>query len=259
MINYLENRISVLNSANTLQRADSGMFLSALMEASSEFTSDLGPYILANLSSPLVGLFGTVVAVMARRNLTAALNLVREALKKEDPVVTQGVAWALGWGSRGREAVPDEIEIIKTLALSADQWVKHNIVEAIKRFPKQYTPSTLESLLSIDITDSREIANTVLGAFEEKFGGLKIEDLTDEQLRRLFGNLIRCPSIDDFYISLFLRATSYSHPTDTLKMLIARIDYQVANPKLENYTPLPFEWRESESLNSMKQNSTRIY
>ena len=102
--------------------------------------------------------------------------------------------------------MPEEIEIMKRLALSPDQGVRMSIIQAIKRFPKETISSAWDILLSIDITDLGDVTGEVLGALEEKDSIFKKENLTDHQLQRLLDNLVKCPLVDHYNIALFLAA-----------------------------------------------------
>lgn len=247
LISKLEERITAVNEAKMTRYADAGPFLGELMKLSPDLTTVLGKYLLDNPSSPLIHWFGAVVTVMAEQDRDASLALVKDALEKEDVAFPQTVARALGWGIR-LEVVPEEIQFIQKLALSSDGWVRKNIVRAMTRFPKESKSTAIDILLSINITDSKDIADEVLGEFEDRNGAYKSEDLSDKQVQQILSNLVKCPSIDDYNINLFLSKVSFTHPVLTLKLLTDRIEYKEQNEGLEDYQPLPFEWRRSESL-----------
>lgn len=243
LITLLESRIVTLNSTRMARHTDAGPFLAAIMSTSPKFTNLLGEYLLSNPSSPLVMWFGTVVSVMARQDRLASITLAQVALRKDEQTFARTIAWSLGWGLHDLEVVPEEVDIIKSLASSPDSWTRHNIVRAVHRFHQDKKSVALNILLSIDISDSRELANEVLGEFEEKYGTFKRENLTDDQLKRLLNHLVLCTSIDDHNISLFLSKTSFTHPMLTLKMLMDRVGYKESHDKDEHYDPLPFSAR----------------
>jgi transcriptional regulator with XRE-family HTH domain len=248
LIGILEERIGQLKNAPLLRNNDAGPFLGVLMEQSHEFTNLLGKYLLVKPSSPLVYWFGTVVSVMAQYDRNASLILANEALRKEEMVLTRSIAWSLGWGMYRLPIVPEEIGIIKKLACSTDAAVRISIVRATKRFPIEHKSVGLDILLSIDITDKKEIADEVLGEFEERHGSFKLENLSDGQIHQLLNNLVKCPSIADYHIGLFLSKISFTYPSLALKLLTDRVEYKENNEKLENYEPLPYSPRFGESL-----------
>ncbi len=248
LIKVLEERISTLNAAAIPEHSDAGPFLAVLMEDSVELTELLASYLLSESQSPLKDWFGVVVSVMAKHDRTKALDLIKQALVKNDETLTRRISRAIGWGMYNMEVLPEEVEIIKGLAQSTDIWVRQNIVRAIKRFSPEDRPTALEILLSIDMTDSKELADEVLGEFEERYGTFKVEDLTDDQIQHVLDQLVRCPTIDDYNISLFLSKLSFLYPIRTLKLLTDRVEFKENNEKLEDYTPLPYDWRESEGL-----------
>lgn len=248
LIVYLEGRLDTLNAAQTDRHWDAGPFIGSIMESSPEFTSMLGDYLLTNEKSPLVDWFGGVVVVMAKQDRKASLALVDKALKKKGLVYHRTVARALGWGVFNLEIVEEEVKYIRHLASSSDPFVRRNIVRVVKRFPDEKKSVALDILLTVDITDEKEIADEVLGEFEARHGKFNTEDLSEEQLDHILNELVKCPSIDDYHINLFLNNISVTHPLETLKLLIDRIEYREKNEGLRDYHPLPYNWRDSEKL-----------
>lgn len=248
LIVYLEDRLDTLNAAQMTRHWDIGPFIGSIMETSPEFTFMLGDYLLTYKKSPLVDWLGGVVVVMSKHDRKASLILVEKALKKTELIYHRTVARTLGWGLFNLEIVEEELKYVKQLASSTDPFVRRNIVRVVKRFPDEKKSVALEILLSIDITDEKEIADEVLREFEERHGKFKTEDLTEEQLGQILSKLVKCPSIDEYHINLFLNSISVTHPLDTLKLLIDRIEYKEKNEGLREYHPLPYNWRDSEKL-----------
>jgi transcriptional regulator with XRE-family HTH domain len=239
LISLIEDRINQIKNAQMSQHTDAGQFLGVVMEDSFEFTELLGKHLLDYPSSPIVDWFGLIVSVMAKHDRSASISIIKSALQKDEKMLTRGVTVALGWGANNLPVIPEEIEILRKLAESTDPWVRRNIVRAVKRFTTEYRAVGLDILLSIDITDSKEIADEVLGEFDERYGSYKTEDLSDQQLHQLLNYLLKCPSIDDYHINIFLSNISFTHPTITLKLLTDRVEYKEKNDKLEAYDPLP--------------------
>lgn len=248
LIKYLESRIITLNATKISRQSDAGPFLGSIMEASPEFSIFLGQYLLSTPTSPLINWFGSVITVMAKHDRAASLTLARDALKNNEPIYARSVSWALGWGCHNFEVVPEEIELLKAIASSTDPLVRRNIVRAVRRFPKERRSVALGILLSIDISDSVEVADEVLGEFEERYGTFGTEDLTSDQLEKLMNSLVNFPSIESNHIYLFFRKTSLAHPALTLKMLMNRVEHKEADENAEAYDPLPVSWRHREGL-----------
>lgn len=250
LVGILEERIKTLKFAKMSRHGDSGPFLGAIMEYSLEFTQTLGEHLLADPSSPLVDWFGVVASVMGKAKKPEFLPLVKRALETNNLALTQCVARSLGWGLFNTEVLPEEIEIIASLAKHEDQWIRKNIVRAVKRFPTESKTRALEILLNIKITDSKEVADEVLGEFEEKYGYFKMEELSEPQLQQIFDALAECPSIDDYQISLFLSKASFTNPLMTVQLMMKRVEYKESHPNEEfgKYDTLPYSWRRSEGL-----------
>ncbi|MHB8279748.1 MAG: helix-turn-helix domain-containing protein [Candidatus Humimicrobiaceae bacterium] len=248
LIKMLEQRVSTMNDALMSRHPDAGHFLAALMEYSPEFAEFLGKSLLSRTKSPLSPWFNAVITVTAKKNKGVAIEFVKEAIKKKDKTLIQCAARALGWGLYDLPISDEEVDVVKELALSDDLWVRQTIVRAVKRFSTEQKAAALNILLSIDFAHSKEIADEVLGEFEEKHGEFKIADLSKEQLEQLLARLVPCLSIDDYHIGLFLSKLSFINPEATLKLMMDRVEYKETNPKLENYDPLPYSWSRSGPL-----------
>jgi len=250
LISLLEERVSTLDKAKMTRHGDPGMMLGAVMEQSPEFARALGEHILDNLSSSLVDCFGVVLSVMGRSKDPEFIALIRKGMEKNDTVINRCISRALGWALNNVEALPEEIEIVETISHSEDAWTRRNIVRAVKRFPKDKKTKAIEILTSMDITDSKEVADEVLGEFETKYGTFETEDLTKTQMDKVFESLVLTPAIDEYQTELFLSKTSLSHPMETAKLFMDRIEHKENNPNTEfgEYEAFPFRWRKSEGL-----------
>jgi hypothetical protein len=134
--------------------------------------------------------------------------------------------------------------------------VRKSIVRAVQRFSPEQKQLALEILLSIKITDSKEVADEVLGEFDDKHGKFKVEDLSDDQLEKLLASLVECQSIDDYHIELFLNKLSLAKPKETVKFLMDRVEFKEAKPDLKDYDPIPFSWNRNEPVHF---NETKEY
>ncbi|KKQ53159.1 hypothetical protein A2865_02600 [Candidatus Woesebacteria bacterium RIFCSPHIGHO2_01_FULL_39_17] len=248
LVEMLEERIKIMNEALMSRHPDAGPFLAALMEESIEFTEYLGNYLLSNPQSSLAPWFNVVIVVITPKNRDTAIKFSQEAVKSGNKTLTQCVAGAFGWGLYNLPISDAEIDIVKQLTLSDDPWVRQRIVRVVKRFSDDQKGIALDILLGMRFNDSKEIADEVLGEFEEKHGRFKIDDLSQEQIIQILDRLVSCPSIDDYHIGLFLSKLSFIYPESTLKMMMDRIEYKEANQKLENYDVLPFSWNHSAPL-----------
>ena len=169
-------------------------------------------------------------------------------VKKKNETLTQCVARTIGWVLYDKPISDQEIELLRQLAQSEDAWVRKSIVRAVQRFSPEQKQLALEILLSIKIIDSKEVADEVLGEFDDKHGKFKVGDLSNEQLKILLASLIECKSIDDYNIELFLNKLSLAKPKETAKLLMNRVEFKEASPELKEYDPIPFSWNRNEPI-----------
>jgi len=245
-ITMLERRVIRLNAAQ-ITRVDIGPFTTALTKASSEFAKALGEHLLEQPSSPLSVIFAVVITVLATEQFEFAISLASRAIETGDTVLTRCTAHALGWSLSYIPVTEAEVETIKALAESDDVWVRNIITRAVERFRPADKAAALDLLISIKFTDSKEVADEVLGEIGEH-GAFKVVDLSADQLKRLVGQLVECTFIEGHNIVMFLRQLSLAHPDMAVKLLIDRVEHKEAHPDDHGYTPLPYIHHNGPSL-----------
>ena len=245
---FIEERIETIRNSSTSRHPEPGYFISALMEVSADYASFLGDYLLDKPDSPLAQWLNAVIFATAKTDNNRAIKLMQAAVKKKNETLTQCVARTIGWVLYDKPISDQEIELLRQLAQSEDAWVRKSIVRAVQRFSPEQKQLALEILLSIKIIDSKEVADEVLGEFDDKHGKFKVGDLSNEQLKILLASLIECKSIDDYHIELFLNKLSLAKPKETAKLLMNRVEFKEANPELKEYDPIPFSWNRNEPI-----------
>lgn len=244
----IEERIETVKNSSISRYPEPGHFISALMEISTEYAAFLGDYLLDNPDSALAPWLNAVIFAMAKSDNNRAIKLMQAAIKKGSKTLTQCVARTLGWVLYDKPISNDEIELVKQLSQSDDPWVRKSIVRSVERFSPEQKQLALVILLSINFIGDKEVADEVLGEFEDKHGKFKVEDLSESQLENLLANLVKCQSIDDYHIELFLSKLSLVKPKETVKLLMDRVEFKEANPEQKDYDPLPFSWNRNEPV-----------
>jgi transcriptional regulator with XRE-family HTH domain len=246
LISHLENRVKVISSSGgAAGQNDAGPLIGALGETSMEFARQLGEYLLINPSSTLNGLFGVVVTALNEHDYATAIDFAGRGVASDSLDLMAGVSRALGWSLSRTPVTSSEFEIIRAIAKSKNEWCRRNIVRAAKRFEPKDKPVAVSALMSINIEDSKEVADELLGEFVEPHGSLKIQDISEEQLKTLMAQLVKCPSIDGHYIGLFLHELSYIKPERVVQLLRDRVEYREQHDdelEFNEYDTLPHMW-----------------
>ncbi len=248
LIQMLEERVNTLSKAQTKDGVDIGPFLANLLEASPQLALALGEYILSRPQPPLSDWFNVVIVVASKQDRALALQMINAGMAKEDRIITFGIANALSWGLHNLPIEDEEIRVIREVVLSPDPWLRRTITRSIKRFPLEKKSQALQILLSINIADSPEVADEVLGEFNEQYGSFKISDLTAKQIENLLAQLMTCPAIKEYQVEIFLKEVSLAYPFLALQFLINRIEFRAANPNRSDYEPLPLSRGEESQL-----------
>lgn len=247
LINLIEERLNTISDSKYDRSIELGYFLNILLSESQELTIFLIEYLLKNPDSPLVPWFHVPIMTTAKLNHGQAISFCSEAMDTQNIQLKQGVASALSRGSSNTPILKEEIPLIKKLVKDKNTWIRRTIIWAFERFSPEENQMALDMLLSMDITDSTEVADKLLGEFDERNGNFKIEELfKNERLDNLLGKLVITPSIDDYHIGLFLSRLSVLKPEETLKLLKDRVEYMEVPPKKEDYRPFPHSWRKSD-------------
>lgn len=247
LVSFLEARLKSINEADYERHVESGFFLDTLFKLSRPLTTYMGESLLSNPESPLAPWFGTVVDAVARANYPDAIKLAQRGVDSGNLKLIRCVAGSLGRGFYNLPVLDTEIPLIRQLIKNQDHWVRRSIIWVFKRFKPETRAAALDMLLEMDISDSTEIADEVIGQFEEKHGIFQIKELSEQQLQLLLEKLTVTPSIEDYHIGLFLKELSVQQPQTTLKFLKARVEYKETHPKVEDYRPLPYSWRRDEA------------
>lgn len=248
LVDLIEERLNTIHNSNYERHIEPGHFLDTLLSQSLELTTFITDYLLKNPSSPLLPWFHVPIMIIAKSNREEAIKYCANAVNTKNTQLMLGVASSLSRGSSNTPVLKEEIPLIKELVQSDDVWIRRTIIWSFSRFQPEEKSVALEILLSMDITDSTEVAGKLLGEFDEKHGSFNVEELTDEQLETLLNQLVITSSIDDYHIGSFLSNLSKKKAKRTLRFLMDRVEYMEAHPKKDGYRPFPHSWGRSDEV-----------
>lgn len=248
LIVYLE-KMEQQSIDKPLRTKEYGPFVSTFMRESEEFTDLLAKHLIGNIDSPLIGALGLVIMIKARTSYDDAVELATQGVELGDESIDLIVSRALGWNLQGVSVGDKEFELITRLATSKIIYVRHNLVRAVKRFGDNEKAKAVEVLLLINYTDSKEVAEEVLGEIG-KHGHFKVGEFTKEQLAKICNDLVKLNSIEDYHIIGFLSELSAVQPEVVVDLLINRVrHYEEIKGKItDNYKPVPYVHRNGPHL-----------
>jgi transcriptional regulator with XRE-family HTH domain len=197
--------------------------------------------IATDPTSTLCCVLPVVLAFMTESEPQKAIETSRCILETEDISTARAVAHAYGWGRGLRSLLEGEVDLLRELAVYKDVSVRNSMLRAAQLIAKDQSSIAAELLSLIRFEDSEVVAKELFSTFSDH-GDLQWSDLTSEQADCVWGQLSRCPDIGDYWITEFLGEISKSDPDAVLKLLKERVEYSEANPKTENFRPLPFTW-----------------
>jgi transcriptional regulator with XRE-family HTH domain len=226
------------------ENLDFGHFVATLIMSSTETGEALGGYILEHPTSSLAAAFNVIITVLSEEGSSKAISLAKAGAESGNDLLEACVSRALGWGLFDSSITDAEIAIIKALAKSKTIAVRASIPRTVKRFDTKDKGAALELLLSIDFTDSDQVADEVLSEFDEPHGAFRLEDLSPRQLKLILDNLVKINEIDKYHVGRFLARASYLHPKLTLQLLLDRVEEKERQDHSLDieYRPVPYSW-----------------
>jgi transcriptional regulator with XRE-family HTH domain len=189
---------------------------------------------------------------------TTGVELAKELLKSNVVSLQAAVAGAYGGISKkDGEYTEDDIQILKQLLSSKDQWIIQRAIHAIRGVAANNKLLAIELLKYIDISISNKIADEVFMLFPGEdqipFKSLKPADI-DHFLEKLF----QVPELDGYWIETFLANASQYHPIKTAAFFMARVLHavQIESWKFRpcNFGPyinVPLRFKESDSFSQL--------
>jgi transcriptional regulator with XRE-family HTH domain len=256
LVELLEKRTTDFKSTDMKGAHDSGRFLYELMQESEALAEVIGQYIIDYPKSSMADNASVAVSALSSMNHKKAVQLAKNILSTGDLMTQRRIAFALGWALNGTVLSEEELPIVKSLVSSKDVYVRKNIARVVRRFSEARRYEGLEILMSMDFSDSKDLASEVLGEFDKNNGHFKVEELTPNHLDHIHDQLLQVDTIDAYEIGEFAKEMSFLYPGRILKLLFERVDNKATKDSKRNYYPIPLAW---ENHNALRINETKDY
>jgi hypothetical protein len=241
IIDFLCGRLDAQRQAFGPRKGSPGQFVWTLVGTSPAVGEAICSVVRRDPGSALRDVVPVVLSQIAQHRPDRAVALARELLATDSIEVVRSVAQAFGW-NRGlrRSLLEGELYLLQGLAAHDDIWVRTAVIRAAELIAKEHRGEAIDLLCRVRFDDSPRVAQELTSAFSPQ-ADLTWNDLSPRQAGEMLGQLLVCPSIEDFHITQFLGELSRTAPDSVLKFLRDRVEYaETINP--DGYRALPYMW-----------------
>ena len=243
-----ENAFDFLNDLlNCFQnlgiQAQPGYFLYSLSTADHELPFQICEHIISSPSSFVSVYLDSLLSGIRERSPSKAIELIKLAIEDNDRTLCSSVAHGYAWGKWTSSLGNDEISIIEILLTHPDKTVRHQIIEALGRFPSSQRDKAVQLALSTNINNDERLADTLCSIFDSKWG-IPPDQLKTEDLMTVLSKLASIGKLDRhlYHLDEFLGYCSTRIPGAVVDLLLIRLDIAREKEKAlgAEYQPLPY-------------------
>ena len=154
---------------------------------------------------------------------------------------------------------PEDIEILKTILASMDQWVVLNAIGAVRRvIGNGYQKLAIDLLKHVDFSVSAKVADEALLLFQ--LDSIPFRMLTEQDVKHFLQQLKQLSELDGYWIESFLADVSEHYSILAARFFMDRVEYAAMNKdwgyRSCNHGPykhIPMRFRESPKFNVLLQ------
>lgn len=243
IIELIAARLTAQRAAFREKAGNPGRFAWALVKARPSIGLAICARVASDPQSVLVSALPVVIACLAEVQPDHAIAAVETLLETSDMAIRRSVAHSLGWNRAGRSTLlAGEFEILSVLIQDEDPVVRNLAVFAAQRLAVLQNQAEALSLISrVRFADAPAVAEEVFQTFSGQ-GPLRWSQLTDEEANAMLGQLLDCPSIEEYWIQEFLFQLSGEKPVQAVLLLMHRIERWETTADPLAYRPLPYHW-----------------
>lgn len=224
-------------------QAQPGYFLYLLATNNCKLSIEVCEHMISQPSSPLSIYLNSLLSGIRENSSTKAIALIKLAIETKDSILYSSIAQGYardGWASTIEF---QEIVVIETLLKHPDKPVKHRIIAALGRFPDDKKDMAIRLAFSTAIEDDEELANTLCGIFDSKYG-ISPEQLKTEDLEAMLSKLAGIKKLENnlYNLDRFLGYCSSRIPEAVIEFFLKRLDIAEENKMIsgDKYQPLPY-------------------
>jgi hypothetical protein len=200
------------------------LLLHWLSEANEAYSDRLCELVLASPDCPLAFTFGSLVAILRRRNEGHALSLIRNAVQTGHPVLCRALAseyWQQGWLTA---PCPEDFDFMEGLIRHLDFGVRRAAVFALPNLSKSQPRAAIALALKLDVTGSNSLMEELCAILANGPNGIEPDELTDTDLKEILAKLENAQRIDGHFVQQFIAYASKRDPQSVIQLLLNRIE-----------------------------------
>jgi hypothetical protein len=241
MVEMLHRRLNAQRRGFGAMEGSSGQFVWTLIGTKVSLAEEICDAVHDETNSALRELIAVALVQLVQHRPDRAVAVAHDLLDISSIDVVRAVAHAFGWG-RGRRAelLIGELDLLRLLARHDDMSVRGSVVRAAQAILTEHRVDAIDLLCRVRFHDAPRVAGEILSSFGPN-SGLAWEDLSQGQASSILGQLLVCPSIDEYHVSEFLSELSRGTPDIVLKLLRDRVEYAEAG-RADGYRALPHDW-----------------
>lgn len=241
IVDLLEGRLNAQKEVSDNQ-SHPGPFMWVLIKENPSIGKIICEKIIENNDSVFLAVLPVVLSQMMENDSVKNILVIRKLVATENLSIIRSVVHAFGWNRGGRDELnQEEFDILCALAKHSDQHIRSSLIRVVHYISSKYLDKAIKLVSLIEFGDSLQVASEVFSVFG-KHGVIKLEDLSSDEIEKMWQQLKIVSSIDDHSIMEFLLEASEKNPDKVLELLKGRIEYGEVHSEIKDFNELPFHW-----------------
>jgi hypothetical protein len=233
-VRVLNARLQTIESSGEPLRP--WLFLQELSQANPIYAAGMCEVILEMIDCPLALHFASLLYPVRNVDMSRAITIAQRAMDTGIPIFC--CSFADNYWSWVDNFQSDSLERFQKLLKHFDFGVRMSAINSLKRLRDSQPQLATAIALTVDISESTELASTLCQVFDADYG-VPPNTLTNEELEILLAKLEPTTTIDEYHISAFLAYISERLPYSLIHFFLKRIQRHKNNSE-GNYQPLPY-------------------
>lgn len=244
VIGMVRERLELQGAGTARDSGYAVPFLVALVTARPSIAEAICQDALKSDASSFAPVLPAVLGVLLTASPTKGLAAARSLLDRGTVADRRGVAVAVGrFRALGTHLSSNELALLLELAEDQDAWVRQIVAQAARWLAHAgHKTEAVTVACRVPFADSEAVADDVLQLFAA--GSIPWRELTTSQIGAILDNLTRCPSLEQYWITVFLSKLSVSYSDEVVDLLMRRVEHWETVEEVLEYHPLPHQWHE---------------
>jgi len=198
-VRVLNARLQTIESSGEPPRP--WLFLQELSQANPIYAAGMCEVILEMIDCPLAPHFASLLYPVRDVDMSRAITIAQRAMNTGIPIFC--CSFADNYWSWVENFQSDSLERFQKLLKDSDFGVRMSAINSLKRLRDSQPQLATAIALTVDISESTELASTLCKVFDADYG-VPPNTLTNDELEILLAKLEPTTTIDKYHISAFL-------------------------------------------------------